>query len=235
VECKLRCVNFRRVSDPARTFWPAFRTTGISDNWCRSTTGVIGIGLGTSRSGGENFGCTWEYLGALETNLGALTTSLGTPMSAATSLGAPWITVEQSEKNIFFGNAAGAPGNHSYYLSFHNFWNSCIQFVFSSMYLCIDIPTHLHTAYLDWLQAVVDSNSRCAWKWRYSELRDALQGHDRARFDMHLEKVFERIWRYTWRPWWSELRVALRDHDQASLEIHSEVVIKRVSRYTWRT
>jgi len=47
---------------------------------------------------------------------------------ANTSLGAPWITVEQSGKNnIFFGNAAGAPGNHSY----------CIQFVFSSMYLCI--------------------------------------------------------------------------------------------------
>jgi len=37
----------------------------------------------------------------------------------------------------FFGNAAGAPGNHSYYLSFNNFQNLCIQFVFSSMYLCI--------------------------------------------------------------------------------------------------
>ena len=31
-------------------------------------------------------------------------------------LGAPRITVEQSGKNnIFFGNAAGAPGTHSYY------------------------------------------------------------------------------------------------------------------------
>jgi len=48
----------------------------------------------------------WEYLGAPATNLGAL----------ATSLGAPRIKVEQSGKNnIFFGNAAGAPGNHSYY------------------------------------------------------------------------------------------------------------------------
>jgi len=41
----------------------------------------------------------------------------------------------------FFGNAAGAPGNHSYYLSFNAFQNLCIQFVFSSMYLCIYIPT----------------------------------------------------------------------------------------------
>jgi len=30
---------------------------------------------------------------------------------------------------------------------------SCIQFVFSSMYLCIYIATHLHTLYLDWLQS----------------------------------------------------------------------------------
>jgi len=48
---------------------------------------------------------TWEHLGAL-----------------ATCLGAPRITVEQSGKNnIFFGNAAGAPGNHSYYQSFNDF------------------------------------------------------------------------------------------------------------------
>jgi len=46
----------------------------------------------------------WEHLGA-----------------PGTSLGAPRITVEQSEKNnIFFGNAAGVTGNHSYYLSFND-------------------------------------------------------------------------------------------------------------------
>jgi len=39
---------------------------------------------------------------------------------------------------------------------------SCIQFVFSSTYLCIYIATHLHTLYLDWLQAVLVSDSRCA-------------------------------------------------------------------------
>jgi hypothetical protein len=37
---------------------------------------------------------------------------LGAP---ATCLGAPRITVEQSgNNNIFFGNAAGVPGTHSY-------------------------------------------------------------------------------------------------------------------------
>jgi len=61
------------------------------------------ICLGIYRSTGENFRCTWEHLGVL-----------------ATSLGAPEITVEQSGKNIFFGNAVGAPGNHSYYLLFND-------------------------------------------------------------------------------------------------------------------
>jgi len=52
-----------------------------------------------------------------------------------------------------FGNAAGAPGHHSYYLSFNAFQNLCIQFVFSSIYLCIYIATYLHTVYLDWQHA----------------------------------------------------------------------------------
>ena len=41
----------------------------------------------------------------------------------------------------FVRNAAGVPGNHSYYLSFNNFQNLCIQVVFSSMYLCY-LSTH---------------------------------------------------------------------------------------------
>jgi len=80
--------------------------------------GVIVITLGTSRSARVNFGCTWEDLEVPVTSLGALATGLG---ALATSLGAPRITVEQYRKNIFFGNAAESPGNHSYYLSFNNF------------------------------------------------------------------------------------------------------------------
>jgi len=130
VECKLRCVNFRRVSDTRRAFRPAFGVTKISDDWYRSTMGVIATSLGTPWSAGENFGCTWEHLGALATSQGAPATSLGSPETSlgvptsslgapATSLAAPRITVEQSGKNIF-GNAASAPGNHSYYLSFND-------------------------------------------------------------------------------------------------------------------
>jgi len=87
---------------------------------------VIVISSGTPRSARENFGCPWEHLGAWATRLGAPATSLGAPTTSlgapVTSLGAPLITVEQSGKNnIFFGNTAGAPGNHGYYLSFNDF------------------------------------------------------------------------------------------------------------------
>ena len=36
--------------------------------------------------------------------------------------------------------------------------------IYVSMYQCIYITTNLHTVYLDWLQAVLESNSRGAWK-----------------------------------------------------------------------
>jgi len=60
VECKLRSINFRRVSDLGRALWPAFGVTGMCDDWYRSTMGVIVISLGTHWSDGESFECTWE-------------------------------------------------------------------------------------------------------------------------------------------------------------------------------
>jgi hypothetical protein len=87
VECKLRCINFRRVSDLRRAFRPAFRVTGISDDCYRSTIGVIVICLGTRLSARENCGCTWEHLGAPAMCMGAPTTSLGAPGSAGVKSG----------------------------------------------------------------------------------------------------------------------------------------------------
>jgi len=46
VECKLRSINFRRVSDPRRVFRPAFGVTGISDDWYGSTMGAVVKSLG---------------------------------------------------------------------------------------------------------------------------------------------------------------------------------------------
>jgi len=121
--------------------------------------------------------------------------------------------------------------NHSYYLSFNDFQNLCIQCVFSSMYLCIYIATYLHTVYLDWQHAVVVGNLRCAWRWRTSEVRDTLGGRDRESLDMHFEAVIERVWRCTCRPRSSELRDALRGRERVNSEMQLEAVIERVWRY----
>ena len=114
------------------------------------------------------------------------------------------------------------------------------------MYLWICIPTHLHTVYLDWLQAVLESNLRCAWRWRCSELRDTLGGGDCVNLEMHLKARIERVGRCTGRAWSSELRDALGGHNRVSLEMHlgaeiksnSEIhlgaVIERVWRCIWR-
>jgi len=153
----------------------------------------------------------------------------------------------------FFGNAAVAPGNHSYNLLFNDFQNLCIQFVFSSRYLCIYIATYLHLHY-PWISVhplsliidVLGGHDRASWDmhfeaeiewtqrgtWRpgSSELRDALGGRDCA----NLEAVIERAWRYTWWLSLSEFGDALGGRNRASLEIHMEAVIERVWRCTWR-
>ena len=58
MECKVRGVNFRGVSDPRRAFQLAVGVTEISDDWYRSTMGVIVTSLETPRCAAVNFGRT---------------------------------------------------------------------------------------------------------------------------------------------------------------------------------
>jgi hypothetical protein len=63
------------------------------------------------------------------------------------------------------GSADNKPGNtweRRQHVWEHLKSQSCIQFVFSSMYLCMYIATHLYTVYLDWLQAVFEIDSWCS-------------------------------------------------------------------------
>jgi len=169
---------------------------------------------------------TWEHLRVPTTSLDAPTNCLGAP---TTSMRACRITVEQFRNNIISGNTAGAPANHSYYSSFNDFQNSCIQSVFSSMYLCI----YLHTVYLDWLKAEVESNARWAWRWRLSKLRDTLGdrylvnlqsfgGRDWASLEMHLKAMIEWVWIYTGRRRSSELRDKHGGRNVGRLKMHLE-------------
>ena len=75
MECELRYVNFRRVSDPRRVFLPALRVNGSSDNWNCSTMAVTVIGLGTPWSARENLGAsgsTGDKPGRAEDNIGSI-------------------------------------------------------------------------------------------------------------------------------------------------------------------
>jgi len=95
----------------------------------------------------------------------------------ATSLGACRIAVAQTRnKDIFFGNAAGAPGNHSYCSSSNNF-KTCIQFVFSFMYLYIYVSIDLHTVF--WTGC-----RRCL-----SAIKGAPGDGERVNGEMHLEAM----------------------------------------------
>jgi len=93
---------------------------------------------------------------------------------------------------------------------------SCIQFVFSSVYPCIYIATHLPTLYLDWLRSAeyilpvtlsssvtpVSPYNRCRSLKIYliERVWDALGDWDWVNSGMHLEAMIEPVWRCNWRP-----------------------------------
>jgi hypothetical protein len=72
-------------------------------------------------------------------------------------LGAPSITIAQTGQSLIFGNAAGAPGNHSY-CDHSTIFKTHVFSLYSHQ--CIYIATHLHR--VDWQQGVLESNLRCA-------------------------------------------------------------------------
>ena len=67
-----------------------------------------------------------------------------------------------------------------------------------------------------------------------SEFEDLLGGHDRARLEVYLDAMIDRVWIYTWTPRSSELRDALGGNNRASLEMHFEGIIEQDWRCTWR-
>ena len=86
MDCKLRCINVRSVSDTMRALRPVFGVTETCGYLYMSTVGVVVMSFGTPRSPGENFWCMSEILGALGRCQGELATTLGAP---ATCIGAP--------------------------------------------------------------------------------------------------------------------------------------------------
>ena len=86
--------------------------------------------------------------------------------------------------------------------------------------LCFYTTTHRHTVRQGWVQAEIESNSRCTWIWPLSFPCDSLWGGDRATLMMHVDAVIERIWRYTQRPCSNELWDGHQYCDWASVEMY---------------
>jgi len=156
----------------------------------------------------------WEHLGAPAKNLGCWRQVREQLESQLSSLGKP----TSSLGTLHVRREIIPTTYHATIFNTHVF----------SLYsdLCINVSRKLpiYQVFLDWLQTVLETNSRFAWKCRSSEHRDTLRSCDRVSLEMHLEAVIGHIERYTWRPWMSEIRDALRDRDRAGVEMHLDAV-----------
>ena len=133
MECKLRCVNFRRVSDPWRAFLPAFRVTGSTGNKPDSADNKPG-------SIWERRGQTWDHRREVWEHLKSQQSSMGKTTSASATRQVSLEIIATTYRSTI-----------------------CKTHVFSLYsHLCINIVTHLHTVYLNCLPAVLESNSRGA-------------------------------------------------------------------------
>ena len=122
----LRCMNVCRELDLKREIRLVFEVTGISDDWYMSTRGVIITWYGTPWSTRGDIGCTREHW-----------------HHAWEHLRAPRITGKQfAENDIVVANLSSGPGYHSNYWLFNDFYNSCIQFVHSSINVYSYPSTH---------------------------------------------------------------------------------------------
>jgi len=87
-------------------------------------------------------------------------TCLGAP---ATSLGAPQITVEQSGRNIMLFGTLLVNLEIIATTYRETIFKSQVFSLYSHQCISVShIATHLHTVYLDWLQAGLESDARCA-------------------------------------------------------------------------
>jgi len=106
----------------------------------------------------------------------------------------------------------------------------CPKYILSIAQSTSMTPVYLYTRrciLTMYLEAVIEPVRRCNCRPTSSELRDALGGCDRAKLQMHLEAVIERVWmqletkiewtqRCTGRPWLSEFGHALWGRGQVN-------------------
>ena len=81
---------------------------------------------------------------------------------------------------------------------------------------------------------MLEGNSRYAYSWQSSELRDTLRGRYCMNVMLDLEGVVKGVWRSIGRPRSSKSIDALAHYDSVSLDTDLEAMIEWASRCTWR-
>jgi len=243
VECKLRCVNFRRVSNPRRAFLPAFRVTRSADDkrgntwehWRQTwehwqqpwehqeqTWEHRQQSLEHRQHTWEHRRQAWEHLKSQQSSLGKTASSLGTLLERLEIIATTYCST------IF--------KTHVFSL-----YSVCIL-INVSMYLYNYQSTHGISGLAAagaWEQFGGGLETTFEWIQRYtprpwlSEFGDVVRERDWVNWKMHWEAVIERVWRCTWRPMLSELRDAHGGCHQVNLQMHWEAVIERVWKYPW--
>jgi len=179
----------------------------MTDTWYRSTMGVIVINLRTPWSASDNSVSAGNTPGSTNNKSGRVNDKSGSvddkPRRICLRQLQSWQHIESLYSSL--GQTTASLGTLLVHLeiiatTYHSTISKTQAFSLSS-HRSIYIATKLHTVHLDRQQAVLESNSSFAWKWRSSELRDTLWGLDCASIEMHFEVVIERVTRYTWRGW----------------------------------
>jgi len=152
--------------------------SGSADDKTWSADDMSANAHNMSRSANDKPGSTWERLRQASEHFESLYSGIGTTTS---SLGALLLHLEII-----------ATTYHSTIFKTHVFSFYSLLLIFTA--------THLHTVYVDWPQAVLESNLRCSWKWWLSEHRETLRGRDRASVDMHLEAMIGWVCTCTCKP-----------------------------------
>ena len=220
MECKLRCVNFRRVSDPRRAYLPAFRVTrsachkpGSADDKPGSVNNKPGSTSERWRQTWERWRHVWEHLES-QSCIQFAFSSMYQCIYIATLLHMLNLDWLRSAEYILPVTLSTSVTPVSPYNCRRSLKMYLIKRVWDALGEEDPVNSEMH------LESGIERVWRCPWRpWSCKHA-----GRNQASLEIHLAAVIERVWRCTWRPWSREFRDTLGGHDRASLAEYLEAV-----------
>ena len=176
MECKLRCVSFRRGSDPRRAFLPAFRVTGNASNKPGSADDKPGNTWVRRRQTWVRRRQTWVHRRQTWVHRRQVWVHLDSQWSSlretSSSLGTLLVRLEII-----------ATTYHSTIVKTHVFS------LYSHLCIFVSIELPIYTQYI-WTGC-----RRCL-----RAIRGSPENDDRVNSEIHSEAVSKQVWRCSWKP-----------------------------------